>query len=81
MSNEYRIEESNGKWYVSQFDVCKRLTAHAKLDNIRQLMLWIEEQENFYKYADDNGVCDQSDCDDDSRDIKWYRISCSHVIP
>lgn len=63
MGKEYHITESNGIWYAQQFDVRRKLTAHAKLDTIRQLALWIEEMENYSKEEQRNGMDDESDTD------------------
>lgn len=78
MSKEYKVEQSNGIWYVWQFDICKRMTAHAKLDTIRQLALWIEEQEN---YDEHNGMDHASDNDMSSTDIVSYCYNSGHVVP
>lgn len=47
--NEYHIKISNGIIYGYQFNIKRELTAHTKLDNLRQLALWIEEMENYDK--------------------------------
>lgn len=57
MNKEYKAIKSGDTWYVYQFDVYRKLTAHAKLDNIRQIALWIEEQENYDDVDKATDIC------------------------
>lgn len=76
--NEYKLQISNGKVYAQQFDVCRKLTAHAKLDNIRQAVLWIEEMENYDEVC---SMDNKSNNNSDDRTIGCYSYNSGYIVP
>lgn len=71
---EYKVEQCNGKWYVWQFNVYKKLEAHAKLDNVRQLALWIELQENDCKYSGNEAIMETIEAEEKEQ-VKIYTVT------